>query len=129
MILGVGFAGNVMFAMSMITDAIELDNIRTGLNREGMYTAAFSFNEKSAGAMGPALVGAALSFAGFDKSAEINADNYEAVRQATLFGVAYIPAFFAIVSVCILSIYKLDEKALEAARAEKAARDAEEAEA
>ena len=129
MILGVGFAGNVMFAMSMITDAIELDNIRTGLNREGMYTAAFSFIEKSAGAMGPALVGAALSFAGFDKSAEINADNYEAVRQATLFGVAYIPAFFAIVSVCILSIYKLDEKALEAARAEKAARDAEEAEA
>lgn len=129
MLLGVGFAGNVMFAMSMITDAIELDSICTGMNREGMYTAAFSFIEKSAGAMGPALVGAALSFAGFDSSAEVNVDNYEAVRQATLFGVAYIPAFFALVSVGILSFYKLDEKALAAARAEKALRDAEEAEA
>ncbi|RPG17724.1 MFS transporter [Ponticaulis sp.] len=129
MILGVGFAGNVMFAMSMITDAIELDSIRTGMNREGMYTAAFSFIEKSAGAMGPALVGAALSFAGFDSSAEVNIDNYEAVRQATLFGVAYIPAFFALVSVGILSFYKLDEKALAEARAEKALRDAAEAEA
>ena len=79
--------------------------------------------------MGPALVGAALSFAGFDSSAEVNVDNYEAVRQATLFGVAYIPAFFALVSVGILSFYKLDEKALAAARAEKALRDAEEAEA
>ncbi|MAI89120.1 MFS transporter [Ponticaulis sp.] len=129
MILGVGFAGNVMFAMSMITDAIELDSIRTGMNREGMYTAAFSFIEKSAGAMGPALVGIALSYAGFDKSADVGVDNYEAVRQATLFGVAYIPAFFALVSVGILSFYKLDEKALAEARAEKALRDAAEAEA
>ncbi len=119
-ILGVGFAGNVMFAMSMITDAIELDSIKTGMNREGMYTAAFSFVEKSAGALGPAMVGAALSVAGFDKSADVNADNYEAVRQATLFGVAYIPSFFAILSVFILSFYKLDEKTLAAARANSA---------
>ena len=116
-ILGVGFAGNVMFAMSMITDAMELDSLKTGMNREGMYTAAFSFVEKSAGALGPALVGAALSVAGFDKSADVNADNYESVRQATLAGVAYIPSFFALLSVFILSFYKLDEKTLEAARA------------
>lgn len=115
-ILGVGFAGNVMFAMSMITDAIELDKIKTGMNREGMYTAAFSFVEKSAGAMGPALVGAALSFAGFDSSADVNAGNYDAVRQATLFGVAYIPATFALLSVFILSFYRLDEKTLADAR-------------
>ena len=122
-ILGVGFAGNVMFAMSMITDAMELDTIKTGMNREGMYTAAFSFVEKSAGALGPAMVGAALSVAGFDSSADVNADNYEAVRQATLAGVAYIPSFFALLSVGILCFYKLDEKTLAEARA-KAAADA-----
>lgn len=116
-ILGVGFAGNVLFAMSMITDAIEMDSLRTGMRREGMYTAVFSFVEKFSGAIGPTLVGIALSAAGFNAKAQVSAANYESVRGATLLGVAYIPAFFAVVSVVILCFYRLDQRELQQARA------------
>jgi GPH family glycoside/pentoside/hexuronide:cation symporter len=123
-ILGVGFAGNVLFAMSMITDAIEMDSLKTGMRREGMYTAVFSFVEKFSGAIGPTLVGIALSMAGFNAKAQVSAANYESVRNATLLGVAYIPAFFAILSVVILCFYRLDQKDLQQARSDRDASDA-----
>jgi len=67
--------------------------------------------------MGPLAVGAALSFAGFDKTASITAANAEHVRQAALLGVAYIPTGCAVVAVILLSFYRLDQKALDTARA------------
>jgi len=115
---GIGFSGNVLFAMSMLTDSMELDAHRTGMRREGMYTALYSFVEKFSSAAGPAIVGAALTFAGFDKTASVTPENFEAVRQATLLGVAYIPFGCAILACFLLSFYKLDEKALAQARAD-----------
>ena len=115
-LLGVGFAGNVLFAMSMVTDAIEYDTHRTGLRREGMYTAVFSFVEKFAGAIGPTVVGVALSWAGFTATSQVTPESYEALRQATLVGVTYVPAFCAIASVIVLCFYGLDEAALRRAR-------------
>jgi len=116
-ITGIAFSGNVMFAMSMLNDAMEMDALRTGLRREGMYAALYSFVEKFGYAMGPLAVGAALSFAGFDKTASITAANAEHVRQAALLGVAYIPTGCAVVAVILLSFYRLDQKALDTARA------------
>jgi GPH family glycoside/pentoside/hexuronide:cation symporter len=122
-ILGVGFAGNVLFAMSMLTDAMELDSHRTGVRREGMYTALYSFVEKAAGALGPSMVGAALSMAGFSANAKINAANYGPVRHAALLGASYVPATFAFLSVIILVFYKLDQATLNQARLDSAARE------
>lgn len=130
LLLGVGFAGNVLFAMSMVTDAIEYDTHRTGLRREGMYTSVFSFVEKFAGAIGPTVVGVALSWAGFSATSEVTPESYAALRQAALVGVTYVPAFCAILSVIALCFYDLDEAALQRARelsaidAEKARKDA-----
>jgi GPH family glycoside/pentoside/hexuronide:cation symporter len=81
-----------------------------------MYSALYSFVDKFGGAVGPAVVGAALSFAGFDKTASITVANAEHVRQATLLGVAYIPTGCAVIAVALLSLYPLDQKALKAAR-------------
>ncbi|WP_439534670.1 MFS transporter [Polymorphobacter sp.] len=125
-LVGVGFAGNVLFAMSMVTDAIEWDNHQTGLRREGMYTAVFSFVEKMAGAIGPAVVGFALSYAGFSATSKATPESYESVRQAALTGVAYVPAVCALVSVLLLLLYKLDEATLTRSRAAAALRDAAE---
>lgn len=115
-LVGVGFAGNVLFAMSMIADAIEWDSIRTGLNREGMFTAVFSFVEKFAGAIGPTIVGVALSWAGFSATSEVTPESYASLRQATLIGVAYFPAICATLSVVVLCFYSLSEEKLAAAR-------------
>jgi GPH family glycoside/pentoside/hexuronide:cation symporter len=115
-LLGVGFAGNVLFAMSMIADAIEWDSLRTGLRREGMFTAVFSFVEKFSGAIGPTIVGVALSWAGFSATSEVTPESYATLRHATLIGVAYFPAVCATLSVVVLAFYRLSESRLAAAR-------------
>jgi GPH family glycoside/pentoside/hexuronide:cation symporter len=115
-VTGVAFSANVMFATSMLNDAMEMDALRTGLRREGLYSALYSFVDKFGGAVGPAVVGAALSLAGFDKTASVTAANAEHVRQATLLGVAYIPTGCAVIAVILLSLYPLSQKALKAAR-------------
>jgi GPH family glycoside/pentoside/hexuronide:cation symporter len=90
--------------------------LRTGLRREGLYSALYSFVDKFGGAVGPAVVGAALSLAGFDKTASVTAANAEQVRQATLLGVAYIPTGCAVIAVTLLFFYRLDQRALKTAR-------------
>ena len=117
---GIAFAGNVLFAMSMLTDAMEADAHRTGLRREGMYSALYSFIEKLASSIGPLILGGALSYAGFNPSAPPKVAD-ESVRQAVLLGVAYVPAAMAVLAVIILSFYRLDEKSLGEMRTASAA--------
>ena len=76
--------------MSMLTDAMEADAHRTGVRREGMYSALYSFVEKLASSIGPLILGGALSYAGFNPSAPPKIAD-ESVRQAVLLGVAYVP--------------------------------------
>jgi GPH family glycoside/pentoside/hexuronide:cation symporter len=117
---GIAFAGNVLFAMSMLTDAMELDYLRTGLRREGMYSALYSFVEKLAAAIGPVILGLALKSAGFDPKAPPS-EVTEDVRQAVLLAIAYIPAAMAVLAVLILAFYRLDQGRLSAERAARAA--------
>jgi GPH family glycoside/pentoside/hexuronide:cation symporter len=116
-VTGIAFSANVMFASSMLNDAMEMDALRTGLRREGMYSALYSFVDKFGAAVGPFIVGSALSLAGFDKTASVTAANLAHVRQATLLGVAYIPTGCAVIAVTLLSLYRLDQRALDKARA------------
>jgi len=117
---GIAFSGNVLFAMSMLTDAMEADAHRTGLRREGMYSALYSFVEKLAAAIGPLILGGALSAAGFDPANPPKVAD-ENVRQAVLLGIAYVPAAMAVIAVALLSFYKLDARALGDMRAASAA--------
>jgi GPH family glycoside/pentoside/hexuronide:cation symporter len=119
-LLGIAFAGNVMFAMSMLADTMELDQHKTGMRREGTYSAFYSFIEKLASSLGPLVLGGALSLAGFDPS-QPPSEVTEEVRQAVLLGIAYVPAAMALVAVLILTTYRLDEAALRASRATSAA--------
>jgi GPH family glycoside/pentoside/hexuronide:cation symporter len=112
---GIAFAGNVMFAMSMLTDAMELDYHRTGLRREGMYSALYSFVEKLASAIGPLLLGVALKYAGFD-ARRPPSEVTEQVRQAVLLSIAYVPAAMAVIAVAIIGFYSLNESSLAAER-------------
>lgn len=120
-LLGIAFAGNVMFAMSMLADTMELDQHKTGLRREGTYSALYSFVEKLASSIGPLILGSALSLAGFDPSRPPSEVTPE-VRQAVLLGIAYVPATMAVLAVLLPSTYRLDETALRASRAAAAGR-------
>jgi len=111
-IVGVSMSGNILLAMSMLTDTIEYDARVTGVRREGAYTAVYSFVEKFTAAFGPLVVGIAMSVAGFDKTLPADDLQSPAVRQALLLGVCYIPVVMGLLSIFLIRGYQLDEKAL-----------------
>lgn len=108
-IVGVAFTGNVVMAMSMLTDIINLDATRTGVRREGAFTALYSFVEKLTAAIGPLLVGFALSIAGFNNKLPFDVPQGGNVDMALLISVSWLPALFGLVAVWLLSGYRLNE--------------------
>jgi len=109
-LLAIAISGNVVMAMSMLTDIINYDAKRTGIRREGVFTSFYSFVEKFTFAFGPLIVGVALSMAGFDKSLPPEEQTGEDVRQALLLGMSYIPAVMGILAIVLLTGYKLKEE-------------------
>lgn len=112
-ILSIAVAGNVIMAMSMLTDIINHAAQTTGVRREGIFTAFYSFVEKFTFAFGPLIVGVALSLAGFDENIPVEEMRTPAVRQALLLGISYIPTVMVICSIILLLGYNLREKDLE----------------
>ncbi|MEO0996990.1 MAG: MFS transporter [Pseudomonadota bacterium] len=109
MFLAFAFCGNVVMAMSMLTDIINYDAKLTGVRREGVYTSFYSFVEKFTFAFGPLVIGVALSLAGFDKELPQEALRTPAVRHALLLGVSYIPMIAGCTAIILLLGYKLKE--------------------
>ena len=106
-LLGIASTGNVIMAMSMLTDIINLDAKLTGVRREGVFTAFYSFVEKFTFAFGPLVVGVALSIAGFDKALPEEELRTPAIRNALRLGMSYIPAVMGVISIFLLMGYKL----------------------
>ncbi len=106
--IGVVTGGLTLTAQAMLPDAIQEDSRLTGLQREGVFTAAYSFMEKTAFALGPLIFGLALDQAGFDSSDADFAD--ESVRQAILFSAATAPAVASALSALVLCFYTLDRQ-------------------
>ncbi|MEO9467316.1 MFS transporter [Parasphingorhabdus sp.] len=113
-LVGIAFTGNVVMAMSMLTDIINADANRTGVRREGAFTSLYSFVEKLTGAVGPLIVGFALSIAGFNNKLPFDVPQGGNVDTALLMSVSWLPAIFGLVAVWILSGYKLTEEELQA---------------
>ncbi len=111
-VVGIAFGGNVIMAMSMLTDIINEDANRTGVRREGAFTALYSFVEKLTGAIGPLIVGIALSWVGFNKDLPLDAPQGDGVNTALLLAVSWLPAVFYVIGVVLLSGYKLTEEDL-----------------
>ena len=63
-VLGALGAGSVLVAMAMLADTIELDRLKTGQRREGMYVGAFELMQTTSFVIGPLVVGLAFSAAG-----------------------------------------------------------------
>jgi GPH family glycoside/pentoside/hexuronide:cation symporter len=112
-LVSIGACANIIMAMSMLTDIISFDAARTGVRREGVYTAFYSFVEKLTFAAGPLVVGVALSAAGFDKNLPPEVMRTPEIRQALLMGVCYLPALMGLVAIVLLAGYKLRESDLD----------------
>lgn len=115
--LGIVIAGNVMMAMSMLMDAIEYDALKTGMRREGLYAAFYSFVEKFAAAFGPFMVGMVLQFTGYDNSLKPGSAQSIEALNGIMMGVSYLPALFTGLSIIALLFYTLGKEELDALRA------------
>ena len=103
---GIATGGLILTAQAMLPDTIADDTQRSGLHREGTFTSAYSFMEKTAFALGPLIVGLLLEFSGYDSQSELPATP-ETVRLFLL-GAALLPAIASGLSAWTLRFYELD---------------------
>lgn len=106
-VLGIGTGGIILMAQSMLPDTIEHDYQLSGLRREGVFAAVYSFVEKTAFAFGPLIIGLLLSQLGFDRA--LGQDQSEGAMLAIKIGAAYMPALASIASALALLGYQLQE--------------------
>lgn len=114
--LGAVSGAVLICGQSMITDTIEYDRRLSGINREGTYSAVFSFVEKSMHAAGPLVVGLLLAWFGFDQSIARGQPQPESAQFAITFGQAILPALCSLSMAVGLIFYSLSEDKLKATK-------------
>lgn len=112
-LLGAAATGNVIMAMSMLTDIINYDSKITGLRREGVFTSFYTFIEKFTFSLGPLVIGVALQFAGYQETLSQAEKQSPEIHQALLLGVCYMPVVLGTLSIILLSGYKLRREDIE----------------
>jgi GPH family glycoside/pentoside/hexuronide:cation symporter len=113
--VGIFGAGAHLYGQSMLVDTFAWDYTLTGVRREGVLSAAFSFVEKACMAFGPLIIGILFSSMGFDKTLEPTADQSESAVLALYLGFVWIPVGMQLISLMLLKFYTLDEQQLNAA--------------
>ena len=112
-LLGIFAAGNFLYGNSMLMDTFAYDYKLTGVRREGVLSAAFSFVEKASLALGPLIIGALLSAMGFDKNLPPDADQSASAVRAMYFGFIWIPVLAQSTAAALLKFYTLNQRDLE----------------
>ncbi len=78
-------AGAIVLLDSMVADVVDLDELRTGRKREGLYFGVWKMGTKLSRAIGLGLAGLLLGVIGFDENATTQAPEV-GFRLAILFG-------------------------------------------
>ena len=110
---GVGSGSLILMSVSMLGDTMAYDRALTGLHREGLLSSIIAVIEKTAFALGVAIVGFLLHLAGYVPTfgGKIVAQPESAVRALYL-GYAGIPLLMFIANGLFLFFYDLDERKL-----------------
>jgi GPH family glycoside/pentoside/hexuronide:cation symporter len=118
-----GLAATLMMSYSMIADVCDIDEIKSGTRREGMYWAVFNWVQKLAISGALLMTGFTLSFSLFDQNADKQtAETIETMRQLFTFTLVIS---ITIALVMVLSI-PLSKSRMQAVRDELQARHAAE---
>jgi Na+/melibiose symporter-like transporter len=117
---GCYWMGNgIMFptATSMIADISEINEIKTGLNKDGAYAAVFSFSQKCAISLGVLVSGYSLTLIGFEPGREI-VQSAETVWKLCAVTLLAGPAI-SLLSLGLIRFYPVNNTLLENLRKEK----------
>ena len=115
-LMGACGCGVLVCSQSMIVDTIDYDRRLSGMNREGVFSAVFSFIEKSTHAAGPLVVGILLSVFGFDSSIPRGMPQPDSAMSAIVIGMAVLPAACSLIMAIGIWFYDLSEDKLASAR-------------
>lgn len=114
--LGAGASGAIGY--SLIPDAIDYGELKTGVRCDGFIASFVSLALKIGGAIGPALGGAALTWFGFVANAQQSATVITMLNVS----VTIVPAICALITLILYLFYDLDDAAHAKIREELAAR-------
>ena len=103
--LGAGASGAIGY--SLIPDAIDYGELKTGVRCDGFLASFVSLALKVGGAIGPALGGAALGWFGF----VANAAQPQSILTMLNASVTFVPAGCALLTMILYMFYDLDDAA------------------
>jgi len=109
-LIAVGSSAGNLSTWSMLTDIFDIDEIRTGMRREGTYSGVTTFLRKFASGIAVLLMGFGLQALGFDQNAysrakaEVGMENFDPAVYAQSGVVSGIKWMFVIIPLVLLSI-------------------------
>jgi len=109
-LIAVGSSAGNLSTWSMLTDIFDIDEIRTGTRREGIYSGVTTFLRKFASGVAVLLLGFGLQGLGFDQNAysvakaEAGMENFDPAAYAQGNVVTGIKWMFVIIPLVLLSI-------------------------
>ncbi|MEU7589446.1 MFS transporter [Micromonospora sp. NPDC049230] len=113
--IGVGYAGQQVFALAMLPDCIAYDTARTGRRQAGVFTGLWTAGETLGLALGPGIYGLVLQLGGYVSSdtgsAAVQSDT---ARLGVLLGFTLIPALLLAPPVLLLRHYTVTPDTLSA---------------
>lgn len=112
-VLGVGYAGQQVFAMAMLPDCIAYDTARTKRRQAGVFTGLWTAGETLGLALGPGVFAVVLTLGGYLSSAGESVTQPDSARWAILLGFTVIPAILIGPITALLSRYDLSETTME----------------
>ncbi|HEY0946669.1 MAG TPA: MFS transporter, partial [Opitutaceae bacterium] len=96
-----------LISESMVADVCEYDRLRTGRRTEGVYSALYAWLLKGGIALALLIANLILQFSGFDVARGADQSPETILWLRALF--AFVPAVSLLVSLVLLSFYRLDE--------------------
>jgi Na+/melibiose symporter-like transporter len=107
-LISIGTSSGQLATWSMLTDIYDIDEIRTGIRREGIYSGITTFLRKFASGLAVLLIGFGLQAIGFDQNEysvlKASTENFDPASYAPRNIVLGIKWMFIIIPFTLLSI-------------------------
>jgi GPH family glycoside/pentoside/hexuronide:cation symporter len=106
-LIGVGYAGQQVFALAMLADCIGWDTERTGRRQAGVFTGVWTAGETLGLALGPGIYALMLQLFGYvSSSTGTSAAQDSTARLGVLLGFSLVPALLVAAATVLLRPYR-----------------------
>jgi GPH family glycoside/pentoside/hexuronide:cation symporter len=122
--LSVGISMVYTVLPTMMADVTDVDELRHGQRREGMFGAVMAFLMKFTGTLTPIMAGAVLVYSGFDASREYRQEPETILWMRILY--SFVPAAMLLFALFFLWKYPLTRARVAEVKAQLAERHAQE---